>query len=469
MSPGVEHVRSVPQASRRAVLAGGLGVVGAVALAACGDSVANGDQTAPVPATTGAGPGSPTRSLATRWDTDPWALGSYSALPPGTPASARSVLAEAVIGGRVVLAGEYTSTTYPGTVHGAYTSGERAAAAILDRVGAQISVAVVGAGLAGLAAATALSAAGATVEVFEARDRVGGRVYTNTEWGVPLEFGAAWLHGLTGNPLVDLVRRAGLTLVPTDYDDAVVHSYRTGSASPGAAAAAAELFDELDTLAEQDLPASQSVAQVLGEVGWRPDTPDRQFAAATEVAGEYALDIEVLGAQALTEGDDYSGGDALVSGGFQAVPQMLAAPLRVSLNSAVSALTVMATGVEVRTAAGSGNFDAVVVAVPLPLLAGGKPSLDLPTGVAAAVAALTTGNLEKVFVAYPDAWWPQVSVLGVAESPAQRWPQFYDLSALVGQPVLVGLTGGSAATTRPTTDAECGAEAAEVLSAAYPT
>jgi monoamine oxidase len=59
----------------------------------------------------------------TRWDTDPWSLGSYSALAVGTSWRARQVLAEAVIGQRVVLAGEFVATDYPATVHGAYNSG----------------------------------------------------------------------------------------------------------------------------------------------------------------------------------------------------------------------------------------------------------------------------------------------------------------------------------------------------------
>jgi monoamine oxidase len=55
---------------------------------------------------------------------------------------------------------------------------------------------VVGAGMAGLAAARDLVDEGREVVVLEARDRMGGRVYTNrTISDVPVELGAEFIHG----------------------------------------------------------------------------------------------------------------------------------------------------------------------------------------------------------------------------------------------------------------------------------
>ena len=79
------------------------------------------------------------------------------------------------------------------------------------------SVLIIGAGMAGLAAARSLTDAGWPVRVIEARDRIGGRVYTNRDWGAPLEMGASWIHGTTDNPLMDLAQKAQARLVPTDY------------------------------------------------------------------------------------------------------------------------------------------------------------------------------------------------------------------------------------------------------------
>ncbi|MFI0264234.1 flavin monoamine oxidase family protein [Streptomyces sp. NPDC017056] len=55
-------------------------------------------------------------------------------------------------------------------------------------------VAVVGAGFAGVVAARDLSAAGHSVVLCEARDRIGGRTYTGEAFGRPLEFGGAYAH-----------------------------------------------------------------------------------------------------------------------------------------------------------------------------------------------------------------------------------------------------------------------------------
>src|SRR5713101_6100522 len=82
----------------------------------------------------------------------------------------------------------------------------------LSRAGERLAdVVVVGAGLAGLAAARTLAGAGVDVVVLEARNRVGGRTYTKpASTGTPLDLGAQWI-GPTQHRLAALAESAGVT------------------------------------------------------------------------------------------------------------------------------------------------------------------------------------------------------------------------------------------------------------------
>jgi monoamine oxidase len=85
-------------------------------------------------------------------------------------------------------------------------------------------VAVVGAGLSGLVAARRLEARGASVTVFEARDRVGGKLLTETVGGVAVDLGARWV-GARHRRLIDLAHDVGLETVPQYAAGRVIHYF----------------------------------------------------------------------------------------------------------------------------------------------------------------------------------------------------------------------------------------------------
>lgn len=82
---------------------------------------------------------------------------------------------------------------------------------------AEVDVVVVGAGSAGLGAAKVLRAAGRSVRVLEAMDRIGGRAWTTSDhFGVPFDIGCAWLHAADRNPYFAEAQAAGWTLYHHD-------------------------------------------------------------------------------------------------------------------------------------------------------------------------------------------------------------------------------------------------------------
>ena len=77
----------------------------------------------------------------------------------------------------------------------------------------RVDVVIIGAGVAGLAAACRLARAGATTALLEARDRVGGRIYTvrDERTPVPIELGAEFVHG-SAPEIAELARGAKLAV-----------------------------------------------------------------------------------------------------------------------------------------------------------------------------------------------------------------------------------------------------------------
>jgi monoamine oxidase len=78
-----------------------------------------------------------------------------------------------------------------------------------------IEVVVIGGGAAGIAAARRLQDAGVDCLLLDARDRLGGRIFTDTRSGYPLDLGAGWLHSANVNPWTEIAERQGKTVDKT--------------------------------------------------------------------------------------------------------------------------------------------------------------------------------------------------------------------------------------------------------------
>ena len=119
-------------------------------------------------------------------------------------------------------------------------------------------VAVIGAGAAGLAAAADLCAAGRSVVVLEARDRIGGRIYTHSDPGtpIPIELGPEFIHGDSPEISALIRKGGGYSLISSDDH----WTYQNGELSQRE-----DFFDEARKLMKQVKRYKQdlSVAEFL--------------------------------------------------------------------------------------------------------------------------------------------------------------------------------------------------------------
>ncbi|MEN8445822.1 MAG: FAD-dependent oxidoreductase, partial [Cyanobacteria bacterium J06555_13] len=157
--------------------------------------------------------------IRTNWSQDPYSFGSYSHVAKGSSQRDRGGI-EAPIDNRIFFAGEAVHPKYNSSVHAAYESGLRTA----ERVGkANVGrIAIVGAGISGLAAAHTLANHGLDVTVLDARDRIGGRVWTDRGIGTAVDLGASWIHGTEGNPIMKVVDVVGQEVVLTENNRRII-------------------------------------------------------------------------------------------------------------------------------------------------------------------------------------------------------------------------------------------------------
>ena len=430
------------------MLKAGVGALAALSAHAC----ATDDAATKTTTETGSEPGTepnsvptPVAMVRTSWATDPWAMGSYSYLPVGATPQSRLDLA-APIGARLFFAGEALDPDHPATVHGALHSGLAAAALVDEAADTPAVVVVVGAGIAGAAAARALADAGHEVVVVESRQRVGGRLHSPqlAGWPTPVERGASWVHDTAASDLADQLAELEVATAPFRYDSAVLADDDT-FAEGAAADAVQAAIDWAD-----DLDSDTSLADALEQSGAAADVASDalQHYLRTELSTEYGADASELSAWwGTAEGSE--GDDVLVLGGYDTLVTTRLEGLDVRLGWAAAAIDTNGEQVVVSSADQSLTADAVIITVTLGVLQAGLIEFrpPLPAAHRAAIDAIAMGLLDKVWLRWDEPWWSTTAQqwTRLATSPDDAFLEWFNLLDVAGAPVLLGLIGGAEA------------------------
>src|SRR5438876_7377393 len=282
-------------------------------------------------------------------------------------------------------------------------------------------VIILGAGAAGRSAAIELTRAGLVVNVIEARNRIGGRIFTLRDpvCDAPIELGAEFIHGKPPE-IWDLLHRSSLHAKEVSGDIWCLREDKLSTC---------DFFSEVDQLLEQmdDRAPDETFLQFLDHCCNDSVTQATKDWARGYVTGFHAADPAQISVHSLVKGlraDEKIEGDRafrIRSQGYEALLEIFRRELRAAsvscqLDTVATAIRWQAGNVELSARNHSGTITMtaprLLITLPLSILQASpeEPGAvrfvpDLPPQKQAALSKLAMGKAIRVMLRFQPRFW----------------------------------------------------------------
>ncbi|KAF4554976.1 Flavin containing amine oxidoreductase-like protein 1 [Elsinoe fawcettii] len=300
----------------------------------------------------------------------------------------------------------------------------------------QLNIGIVGAGFAGLRCADVLIQHGHKVTIFEARNRVGGRVAQSDQLGYKVDLGPNWIHGTDENPIQRIAEKTGTKLQAWDEAQQIYDVDATPLPGEEAAEYGALLWDDgliakAFKYSEENKDSISSDESLFDffkkqtESMFKDLNPKEAEMRRTTLLnisrmwGAYVgSPIERQSLKFFWLEECIEGENPFVAETYHKILAEVAKTAKekalMRLNTKVSYIgAAQGSGKPTLTTAPDGGtyaFDEVVVTAPLGWLKNNTNAFvpRLPAHISDAVEHMGYGHLDKVYITFPTAWWNTV-------------------------------------------------------------
>lgn len=335
----------------------------------------------------------------------------------------------------------------------------------------EYDVIIVGAGIAGLSAGEKLVQKGKKVLVLEAKDRIGGRLWTTMDWAAVTEHGANFIHGINNNSLYKFAKKQDMKTVPivgsaessslTYFDSYAIFDDQGKRIDPKEARTVLKklvpsfyLFvtfssDNLKNASFETLFASYLQKHLLSK------QQEQILHYMLTISSEFLLgaDPGTVSPQVLLDRLGLSkigGKDVIAPGGLAPILAALSKNVPILLNHPVQKITYSEQGVTVLSNGEEYSAKHAIVTLPLGVLKAGSVSFDppLPEEKKGAIERLGMGVINKIFLLFDKPFWDkEVQWFGFLpdekEKGFQIKTEFFNFYKYTQHPMLLSLMAGS--------------------------